>query len=159
MFVAVTLSAGARIGRYEIAACIGSGGMGEVYRALDTMLQRTVAVKLLLPGRARGRQALEKEARAIAAVSHPHIGALYDVGEHDGQLFLVMELVEGETLAVRLRRGPLTVADAVRIALDLAGALEAAHRHDVVHRDLKPSNVVLTRSGAKLVDFGIAALS
>ncbi|MGZ6142062.1 MAG: serine/threonine-protein kinase [Myxococcales bacterium] len=151
----MTLPAGTRIGRYEIVACAGSGGMGEVYRARDTLLERVVALKMLPAGSA-AQDALASEARTVAGLSHPHIGALHDVGEHEGRLFLVMEYIEGDTLRERIRRGSLPLDEALGYARDLAEALDAAHQKGIVHRDLKPSNVVLTRSGAKLVDFGIA---
>ena len=158
----MTLPAGTRIGPYEVAACVGTGGMGEVYRARDTRLDRVVAIKLLKT-RADGNSdppgRLEKEARSIARLSHPHICALHDVGEHEGRPFLVMEYIEGQTLSARLRRGSLPLELALRYAREIADALDAAHRHGVVHRDLKPSNVVLTEAGVKLVDFGIAASS
>jgi hypothetical protein len=150
------LPAGTRIGRYQVEDCVGSGGMGEVYRARDTLLDRIVAIKLLLPD-AGARSSLENEARTSAGLSHPHICALHDLGEHEGRLFLVMEYIDGETLSARLRRGPLPPVEALRYGEQIAQALDAAHRHGIVHRDLKPSNVVLTRGGAKLVDFGIAS--
>jgi serine/threonine protein kinase len=153
----MVLPAGTRIGRYQVEGSVGSGGMGEVYRARDTLLDRVVAIKLLPPG--SGAPSLENEARAAAGLSHPHICALHDLGEHDGRLFLVMEFIDGETLAARLRRGPLPLAEALQRAREIAQALDAAHRHGIVHRDLKPSNVVLTKAGAKLVDFGIASAS
>ena len=154
----MVLPAGTRIGRYQVEGSVGSGGMGEVYRARDTLLDRVVAIKLL-PAGSGAPSALEEEARAAAGLSHPHICALHDVGEHDGRLFLVMEFIDGETLSTRLRRGPLPLAEALQRAREIAQALEAAHRHGIVHRDLKPSNVVLTKAGAKLVDFGIASNS
>jgi serine/threonine protein kinase len=132
--------------------------MGEVYRARDTLLDRVVAIKLLAPD-AGEASSLEREARTVAGLSHPHICTLHDVGEHQGRLFLVMEFIDGETLAARLRRGPLPFDQSLRCAQQIAQALEAAHRHGVVHRDLKPSNIVLTKAGAKLVDFGIASAS
>src|SRR5206468_3882603 len=155
------LRAGARLGPYEIVSFLGSGGMGEVYKARDTRLGRTVAVKVLPadvaadPGRIRR---FEHEARTISRLNHPHICALYDVGQHEGSSFLVMEYLEGEDLALRLRTGPLPLPEALRYATQIAGALEEAHQHGVVHRDLKPANVVLTKRGAKLLDFGIAKL-
>jgi len=163
------LAAGSRLGPYEIVAPIGAGGMGEVYKARDTRLDRTVAIKVLAPeisdDPAR-RARFEVEAKTIAGLSHAHICALYDVGTHDGSLFLVMEHLDGETLAARLRRGPLPLPQALAIAAEIAEALSAAHRQGVIHRDLKPGNVMLTKSGgvrqgspqAKLLDFGLAKL-
>jgi predicted Ser/Thr protein kinase len=133
--------------------------MGEVYRARDTRLGRTVALKLTAAsdsGDPQHRLRLEREARAIAALNHPHICAIHDVGREDGRDYLVMEYVEGETLERRLERGPLPLAELLRVATEIASALEAAHRAGITHRDLKPSNVMLTRGGVKLLDFGIA---
>ena len=130
--------------------------MGEVYRATDTRLSRRVAVKVLALLAKDGRQRFEREARAISSLSHPHICALYDVGQQDDVDFIVMEYLEGETLAARLGRGPLPLADALRYGVEIAEGLDEAHRHGVVHRDLKPANVMLTRNGAKLLDFGVA---
>jgi Tol biopolymer transport system component len=153
------LPAGARLGPYEIHSLIGAGGMGEVYKARDTRLERTVAIKLLpadLAERPDRRRRFEAEARAISALSHPNICTLFDVGEQDGRAFLVMEHLEGETLADRLTAGPLPAADVVRFGIQIAAALDHAHRAGIIHRDLKPSNVMLTASGAKLLDFGLA---
>ena len=155
----MTLAPGARLGPYEIQSAIGAGGMGEVYRARDTRLHRTVALKLLSPAfadRSDRRQRFQLEARAISSLQHPHICTLFDVGEQDGQAFLVMEYLEGETLDDRLTRGPLPARDVLLYASQIAGALDHAHRVQIVHRDLKPSNVMLTSSGAKLLDFGLA---
>jgi len=155
------LAAGTRLGPYEILGPLGAGGMGEVYRARDTRLDRTVAIKILplhVAGRADLRQRFEREARAVSSLNHPHICSLYDVGHQDGVSFLVMEYLEGETLAARLAKSALPVADALRYAVQIADALEQAHRHGVFHRDLKPGNVMLTKSGAKLLDFGLAKL-
>jgi len=155
----MTLGSGMRIGPYEIQSILGSGGMGEVYRARDTRLGRIVAIKVLtahLDGHPKARQRFDQEARAVSSLSHPHICALYDVGETDDRPFLVMEYLEGETLASRLLRGPLPVDQVLRHAIDIADALDHAHRQGIVHRDLKPSNIMLTRSGAKLLDFGLA---
>ena len=149
--------AGARLGPYEILRLIGSGGMGEVYQARDTRLHRTVAIKILpttTDGDRRARFA--REAQAIATLSHPHICTLFDIGQDKGTDFLVMEYLDGETLAKRLERGPLPLPDALRIAIDVADALDCAHRGGIVHRDVKPANVQLTTSGAKLLDFGLA---
>jgi Tol biopolymer transport system component/tRNA A-37 threonylcarbamoyl transferase component Bud32 len=155
------LPAGTRLGPYEIVALVGSGGMAEVYRAQDTRLNRVVAIKLLAANVAdtpQRRQRFEREARAISALSHPNICVLYDVGEDQGRPFLVMEFVAGETLAQRLRRGPLPLQEALRLAILVADALDHAHRQGIVHRDLKPANVMLTPGGPKLVDFGLAKL-
>jgi serine/threonine protein kinase/Tol biopolymer transport system component len=155
----VSLTAGTRLGPYEILAPIGAGGMGEVYRARDTRLERTVAVKVLpehLSESAEVRQRFEREARTISQLSHPHICALYDVGNQDGVEYLVMEYLEGETLAGRLAKGPLPLEQTLRYGAEIADALEKAHRQGIVHRDLKPGNVMLTSSGVKLLDFGLA---
>jgi len=155
------LTTGTRLGPYEITALIGSGGMGEVYRAFDTRLERQVAIKILsadLMADFNARQRFAREARVVAALSHPNICALYDIGEHDGCDFLVMEYLDGETLADRLVRGRLPIEQALRYAIEMASALAAAHDAGIIHRDLKPSNVILTRSGAKLLDFGLAKL-
>jgi Tol biopolymer transport system component len=156
----VTLTPSTRLGPYQITASIGEGGMGEVYRARDTRLDRTVAIKVV--GHALAtfdeKASLEREGRAIAALNHPHICALYDIGDHHDRSFLVMEFVAGETLAARLLRGPLPVRDVIRYAIQIAEALDHAHRHGIVHRDLKPSNVMLTDRGVKVLDFGLATL-
>jgi dipeptidyl aminopeptidase/acylaminoacyl peptidase len=157
----MTLAAGERVGRYEILAPIGAGGMGEVYRARDPQLERSVAIKILTASRSATGLQLERfsrEARAVARITHPHICTVHDVGELDGVPFLVMELLEGETLAERLERGPLAVDRALVFAGQIAAALDAAHTRGVVHRDLKPSNVMLTGGGVKLLDFGLAKL-
>ncbi len=153
------LSPGVRLGPYEILDPIGAGGMGEVYRARDTRLDRTVAIKILpdhLSKELSARQRFEREARAISALSHPHICALYDIGHQDGVDFLVMEFLEGETLAKKLAKGPLPVGHVLKIGEDITDALDKAHRQGIIHRDLKPGNVMLTPSGAKLLDFGLA---
>jgi serine/threonine protein kinase len=153
------LSNGTRLGPYEIVAAIGVGGMGEVYRARDTRLDRTVAVKVLpshLSASPEVRQRFEREAKTISSLSHPHICALYDVGNQDGVEFLVMEYLEGETLSDRLVKGPLAFDQVLRYGLEIADALDKAHRQGIVHRDLKPGNVMLTKSGVKLLDFGLA---
>ena len=155
----VTLPSGTELGPYRITGVIGAGGMGHVYRATDTRLLRTVAIKVLrhdLASDAQFRERFRREATAIAALAHPHICALYDVRHEDGIEFLVLEYLEGETLAARLARGALPFAEALRHAIEIADALAAAHRSGVVHRDLKPSNIVLTKTGAKLLDFGLA---
>jgi serine/threonine protein kinase len=133
--------------------------MGEVYRARDTRLERTVAIKVLpahLSASAQARERFEREAKAISSLSHPHICPLYDVGHQDGTDFLVMEYLEGETLADRLKKGRLPLEQVLQYAIQIADALDAAHSHGVIHRDLKPGNIMLTKSGAKLLDFGLA---
>ena len=155
----MTLAAGARLGPYEILSALGAGGMGEVYKARDTRLDRTVAIKVLpshLSSSEEVRQRFEREAKTISQLSHPYICALYDVGNHDGVEYLVMELLEGETLADRLARGPLSPEYTLRYGIEIADALDEAHRRGVVHRDLKPGNVMLTKAGVKLLDFGLA---
>jgi Tol biopolymer transport system component len=155
------LETGTRLGPYEIVASLGAGGMGEVYRAKDTRLGRTVAVKVLRPhllGRADAHQRFDREARAISSLNHPHVCALHDVGHHDGVDFLVMEYVEGATLAQRLQRGAIPAAQAIRFASQIADALDRAHRLGIVHRDLKPANIMITRTGVKVLDFGLARL-
>jgi serine/threonine protein kinase len=190
----MTLAAGTKLGPYEILAPIGAGGMGEVYKAKDTRLGRDVAVKVLpatLSSSAELRQRLDREAKTISALSHPHICALFDVGRENDTDYLVMEFLEGETLAVRLTRGPgrstrgpsasgseapsagapstspssssalppMSVDEALRIAIPIASALDRAHRQGIVHRDLKPGNVMLTKGAVKLLDFGLARLT
>lgn len=155
----MSLVSGAKLGPYEIQVPLGAGGMGEVYRARDTRLDRTVAIKVLpghLSASAQGRQRFEREARALSSFSHPHICTLYDVGHENGVDFLVMEFLEGDSLAARLARGPLSTEDVLRYGVQIADALDKAHRQGVIHRDLKPGNIVLTKSGAKLLDFGLA---
>src|SRR6476661_5384115 len=155
----MTLSPGTRLGSYEILAPLGAGGMGEVYRARDSKLGREVAIKVL-PGRvASDPDALarfEREARAVASLSHPNIMAIFDFGTQDGVAYAVTELLEGETLAARLARGPLPIQQLAGVGAQICAALAAAHRKGIVHRDLKPSNVMLTKSGVKLLDFGLA---
>ena len=153
--------AGSRIGPYQIVGRLGAGGMGEVYRARDPRLDRSVAVKVLTSSRGSTPEELERferEARAIARVSHPNICTVYDVGQDEGVPFLVMELLEGETLAERVLRGPVPIDAALAIATQIAEALDELHSKGVVHRDLKPSNVMLTAGGVKLLDFGLAKL-
>jgi eukaryotic-like serine/threonine-protein kinase len=155
----MALTPGSVLGRYEVSELLGSGGMGEVYRGVDTRLNRAVAIKVLTPSGASDpleRARFEREAQVISSLNHPHICTLYDVGHQDGVDFLVMECLEGETLEHRLRRGPMSIDDALRCAIDVADALDQAHRNGVIHRDLKPGNIMLTKSGAKLLDFGLA---
>ena len=152
---------GTRLGPYEVAAPIGSGGMGEVYSATDTRLDRTVAIKVLpehLADDPQRRERFEREAKAVSSLNHPHICTLHDVGEQDGTHYLVMELVEGDTLAARLEKGRLPLDQALEYAIQTADALDKAHRQGIVHRDLKPGNIMLTKSGVKLLDFGLAKL-
>src|SRR5271170_4965146 len=147
----MALANGTRLGPYEIVAPLGAGGMGEVYRARDTRLDRTVAIKILPPhlsDKPEARERFEREARAISSLSHPNICHLYDIGSQDGASYLVMEYLEGETLATRLSKGPLPLEQVLRYGIELAEGLEVAHRGGVVHRDLKPGNVMLTKSGA-----------
>src|SRR6202023_2305196 len=157
----MTLTSGTKFGPYEIVSPLGSGGMGEVYRARDTRLDRTVAIKVLpghLSDNSEAKERFDREARSISSLSHPNVCQLYDVGAQDGISYLVMEFLEGETLADRLRRGPLPLPQFCKIAIEICEGLEKAHRHGVVHRDLKPGNIMLTKSGAKLLDFGLAKL-
>ncbi|MGB0040125.1 MAG: serine/threonine-protein kinase, partial [Terriglobales bacterium] len=155
----MALTPGTKLGPYEIESPLGEGGMGEVYRALDTRLDRTVAVKVLashLSSSPELKQRMEREARAISALNHPHICHLFDIGSQGGIDYLVMEFLEGETLAERLCKGGLPLPEVLKIAIAIAGALTAAHRQGIVHRDLKPGNIMLTHGGAKLMDFGLA---
>ena len=155
----MALQPGSRLGPYEIAAPLGTGGMGEVYRARDTRLGREVAIKILSAPYAddpEWRRRLDREARAVSSLSHPNVCPLFDIGHQEGIDFLVMEYLEGETLAARIERGALPVDQVLRYGSEIASALAAAHRQDVVHRDLKPGNVMLTRTGARLLDFGLA---
>jgi eukaryotic-like serine/threonine-protein kinase len=157
-----SLSAGQVLAdRFRIVRLAGRGGMGEVYEAHDTRLNRRVALKFLPDDLAYDRKALdrfEREARAIAALNHPHICTVYDTGSHDQWPFIVMEFVEGETLEHRLKKGALPLDQALKYAIEIAGALDQAHRHGVIHRDLKPANVMLTKAGAKVLDFGLAKI-
>ena len=155
----MALISGTKLGPYEIQSLLGTGGMGEVYRARDTRLDRTVAVKVLashLSSSPEFKQRMEREARAISSLNHPHICHLYDIGSQDGTDYLVMELLEGETLAERLRRGAMPLSEIFKIGIAVADALAFAHRQGIVHRDLKPGNIMLTQGGAKLMDFGLA---
>jgi eukaryotic-like serine/threonine-protein kinase len=151
------LTPGSKLGPYEIVSPLGAGGMGEVYRARDTRLDRAVAIKILpghLSSNPEAKQRLDREARAISALSHPNVCHLYDVGQQDG--VSVMEYLEGETLGNRLRRSKLPLEQVFRVGVEICQGLEHAHRSGVVHRDLKPGNIMLTKSGAKLMDFGLA---
>jgi eukaryotic-like serine/threonine-protein kinase len=155
----MAFSTGARLGPYEVLSSLGAGGMGEVYRARDTRLDRTVAIKVLPEHLARNpdlRQRFEREAKAVSGLNHPHICVLHDIGHQDGTDFLVLEYLEGESLHDRLEKGPLPLDQVLRYATEIADALDKAHRSGVVHRDLKPGNVMLTKSGTKLLDFGLA---
>src|SRR5690242_19157983 len=150
---------GTKLGPYEIQSPLGAGGMGEVYRARDTRLGRTVAIKILpthLSADFEAKQRFDREARAISLLNHPNICTLYDVGHQDGTDYLVMEYLEGETLADRLRKGPLPVEQVLKHGVEICEGLERAHRNGIVHRDLKPGNIILTKMGAKLMDFGLA---
>ena len=152
------VSAGTRLGPYEVVSRLGAGGMGEVWKARDTRLDRRVAIKILPAELAQDPQfksRFEREAKTISQLNHPHICTLYDVGDD----FLVMELLEGETLADRLERGPLSLSEVLKYGAQIAEALDRAHRGGVVHRDLKPGNVMITRAGAKLLDFGLAKVT
>jgi eukaryotic-like serine/threonine-protein kinase len=155
----MALASGTHLGPYEITAALGAGGMGEVYRARDTRLERTVAIKILpahLSSDPARKQRFEREAKTVSGLNHPHICVLHDIGSQDGMEYLVMECVEGETLAKRLEKGPLPLDQVLKYGAQIADALDKAHRSGVVHRDLKPANVMLTPSGAKLLDFGLA---
>jgi Tol biopolymer transport system component len=155
----MTLASGTKLGPYEVVSPLGAGGMGEVYKARDSRLERTVAVKVLpqhLSSSAEVRQRFEREAKTISQLSHSHICALYDVGREGETEYLVMEYLEGETLSERLARGPLPLSQTLRVAVEIADALDKAHRQGIVHRDLKPGNVMLTKAGVKLLDFGLA---
>src|SRR5579885_3267306 len=155
----MALTSGTKLGPYEIQSPLGAGGMGEVYRARDTRLDRTVAIKII-PAQFQADRDLkarfDREARAISSLQHPHICTLFDVGHQDGTDYLVMECLEGETLAARLQKGPMPLDQVLKAAIEIAGALEKAHRSGIIHRDLKPGNIMLTKSGAKLMDFGLA---
>jgi Tol biopolymer transport system component len=158
----MALTPGTKLGPYEIISPLGAGGMGEVYRARDTRLDRDVAIKVLLTSMASDpslRQRLEREAKAVSKLSHPHICTLHDIGHQEGIDFLVMELVEGESLEQRLLKGPLPADQVIRYAAQIADALAKAHKRGFTHRDLKPANIMLAKSGAKLMDFGLAKQS
>jgi len=155
----MALASSTKLGPYEIQSPLGAGGMGEVYRARDTRLDRTVAVKILpthLSDNPEFKQRFEREARTISSLNHPHICHLYDIGSQDGTDFLVMEFLDGETLAERLRKSAVPLNELLKMGMEVAEALEAAHRAGIVHRDLKPGNIMLTKAGTKLMDFGLA---
>ena len=158
----MVLTSGTQLGPYEIQSPLAAGGMGEVYRARDTRLDREVAIKVLpanLSSDASLKQRLEREAKAVSKLSHPDICTLHDIGHQDGVDFLVMEYLEGETLEHQLIKGPLPTEQALRYGAEIADALAKAHKLGITHRDLKPANVMLTRGGAKLMDFGLAKQS
>ena len=158
----MSLETGTKLGAFEILSPLGAGGMGEVYKARDTRLDRVVAIKVLpshLADNAELKKRFEQEARAISSLNHPNICTLYDTGRENGIDFIVMELLEGETLSERLKKGVLPREEALRIGIELAEALDKAHHERVVHRDLKPGNVMLTPPGAKLLDFGLAKVA
>src|SRR5215470_1154983 len=153
------LVSGTKLGPYEVLGPLGAGGMGEVYRARDTRLERIVAIKAL-PAQFSAdpvrKQRFEREAKTISNLNHPHICVLYDIGAQDGVDYLVMECIEGETLAKRLEKGPLPLEQVLKYGAQIGDALDKAHRSGVVHRDLKPGNIVLSETGVKLLDFGLA---
>src|SRR6202162_1709801 len=152
----MTIGPGSRLGPYEVLSPLGAGGMGEVWKARDTRLERTVAIKVLPDHLSKDeamRQRFEREAKTISQLSHPHICALYDVGREGETEYLVMEYLEGETLTERLAKGALPLEQVLRYGVEIAGALDRAHRSGIVHRDLKPGNIMLTKSGVKLLDF------
>src|SRR5271170_7946252 len=155
----MTLIPGTRLGPYEILSPLGAGGMGEVYRAKDTRLDRIVAIKVLpahLSSDPELKQRMEREAKAISALQHANICTLHDIGAQNGTDFLVMEYLEGQTLAERLSKGALPLDQILKIGTEIAQALEKAHQQGIIHRDLKPANIMLTKAGAKLMDFGLA---
>src|SRR6266568_1051929 len=150
---------GHKLGPYEIVEPLGAGGMGEVYRAKDTRLDRAVAIKILPEQLSKDpvrKQRFEREAKTISSLNHPNICTLHDIGTQNGVDYLVMECVEGETLAKRLEKGPLPLEQVLKYGAQIADALDKAHRAGIVHRDLKPGNIMLTAAGAKLLDFGLA---
>ena len=155
----MSLEIGQTLGPYEIIEPAGAGGMGEVYKARDTRLNRTVAIKVLpttFAGNTEFKERFDREAKAISSLNHPNICTLYDVGHESGVDYLVMEYLEGETLAERLSRGPISYEETLQISIQIASGLDSAHHQGLIHRDLKPGNVMLTREGAKLMDFGLA---
>jgi eukaryotic-like serine/threonine-protein kinase len=157
----MALSADTKLGPYEIESMLGAGGMGEVYRARDSRLDRTVAIKVLSSrhsSNSASRQRFEREARTISKFSHPNICTLHDVGNHEGLGYIVMEYIEGESLEEKLTKGAVPPAQVLAYGIQIAEALDKAHRSGIIHRDLKPGNVMLTKSGAKLLDFGLATL-
>ncbi len=157
----MSVNPGTRFGPYEILSPAGAGGMGEVYKARDTRLERIVAIKVLpthLADRSELRERFEREAKTIASLNHPHICTLFDIGRQDGTDYLVMEYLEGETLAHRLQKGPLPLEQTLQYAIEMSDALDKAHRKGITHRDLKPGNIMLTKTGTKLLDFGLAKL-
>jgi serine/threonine protein kinase len=159
IFMALTV--GQKLGAYEVVSLLGKGGMGEVYKARDTRLNRFVAIKVLpehVADNIEVKQRFEREAQTLASLSHPHICPVFDVGQQEGVSYIVMEFLEGHTLAERLDRGPLPLDQALKIAVEIADALDKAHQQAIVHRDLKPGNVMLMKPGAKLLDFGLAKL-
>ncbi len=158
----MTLQGRTRLGPYEVVSRIGAGGMGEVYEARDTRLDRRVAIKILassLGNDPEFRARFAREAKSISAINHPHICGLFDIGREQETDYLVLELLQGETLASRLERGPLPLAKVLQHGIEIADALAAAHRLGIVHRDLKPANIMITPSGTKLLDFGLAKLT
>src|SRR5215510_12535107 len=156
----MSLTVGTQLGSHEITALLGAGGMGEVYRARDTKLKREVAIKIIPDEFSRDPERIsrfQREAQVLASLNHPNIAAIYDLEELNGSRFLILEMVEGETLADRIQRGPIPVEEALTIALQIAEALEAAHEKNVIHRDLKPANIKITPEGTvKVLDFGLA---
>jgi eukaryotic-like serine/threonine-protein kinase len=159
MAARMAFTSGKKLGPYEIVSALGAGGMGEVYRARDTRLDRTVAIKILpgdLSSNLEAKQRFEREGRAISSLNHPNICTLYDIGQQDGIDYLVMEFLEGQTLADRLVKGPLPLDQLLKCGIEICEGLEKAHKTGVVHRNLKPGNIMLTKSGAKLRDFGLA---
>src|SRR6266496_3939495 len=159
----MTLTTSTKLGRYEIRSKIGEGGMGEVYLAEDTLLERKVAIKFLperLVADEQARKRLVREARAVAKLDHPNICSVYEVGEEGGPSFIVMQYVEGETLAVRLKRKRLDLSESLSVAIQVADALAEAHGHGIIHRDIKPSNIMVRRNCmVKVLDFGLAKLA
>src|SRR5246500_1174162 len=155
----MALTSGTKLGPYEIQSPLGAGGMGEVYRARDTRLDRSIAIKILpthLSSNPEAKQRFDREARAISSLNHPNICTLHDVGHQDGIDYLVMEFLEGETVADRLIKGPLPLQQLLKYGIEICEGLEKAHKMGVIHRDLKPGNIMLTKTGAKLMDFGLA---
>src|SRR6202051_4942838 len=155
----MALASNTKLGPYEIISPLGAGGMGEVYRARDTRLERTVAIKILpthLSSNPEAKQRFDREARAISSLNHPNICTLHDIGHQDGIDYLVMEFLEGQTLADRLMKGPLPLDQVLKYGIEICEGLEKAHKTGVVYRDLKPGNIMLTKGGAKLMDFGLA---